>query len=44
LVLIAFGVVLSTNFKSISSSLGTVLIALGGFFLIVGMSRKKEEE
>lgn len=39
LVLIAFGVVLRVN----QGTTGTVLIALGGFFLIVSMARWKKE-
>jgi len=39
LILIAFGVVLQNN----EGSSGTVLIAVGGFFLIVSMVRWKKE-
>ena len=39
LILIAFGVVLRVN----AGTSGTILIALGGFFLIVSMARWKKE-
>jgi len=42
MILIAMGVVI-INTNSIPS-VGTVFIALGGFYLIVGMAMKKKEE
>lgn len=44
LVLIALGVTFSASAKGETSSLGTVLIALGGFFLIVSMAKKQKDE
>jgi hypothetical protein len=41
--LIAIGLVLSNSGMGADSSLGGVLIALGGFFLILGIFRKRKE-
>ena len=41
IILIALGVVLSNTLKE-NSSLGTVLIAVGGLFFIAAMKRKME--
>ena len=41
IILVSLGVVL-TNISSVPS-IGVVFIALGGFFLIVGMARKQKE-
>lgn len=38
------GIVFSSTLEDISESLGTVLIAVGGLFLIIGMSKKRTEE
>jgi len=40
--LIALGVTFSTTMENVKS-LGTVLIAVGGLFFIIGMSRKRDE-
>ena len=42
IILTSLGVVLMNT--STTPSLGVVIIAIGGFFLIVGMSKKKQEE
>lgn len=44
IILIALGVTFSTTLKEAVGSLGTVFIAVGGLFLIVGMSKKRKEE
>ena len=44
LVVIAFGVLLSTNAGDSTSTFGTVLIAVGGLFFIIGMSKKPEKD
>lgn len=44
IIIIAMGIVFSNTLENISGSLGTVLIAVGGLFLIIGMSRKRKEE
>lgn len=41
IILIALGIVMNTT---LDNSLGTVLIAVGGLFFIIGMSRKKKSE
>jgi|GEM_PF-6895598 len=41
--LIAIGVVLLTSGMGADSSLGGVLIAVGGLFLIMGVFRKRQE-
>lgn len=42
MILIALGVTFSTTMESIAS-LGTVFIAVGGLFFIIGMSKKSNE-
>ena len=42
--LIALGVSFNTTMKDSMGSLGTVFIALGGFFLIVAMSKRQKEK
>lgn len=44
IIIIAMGIVFSNTLENISESLGTVLIAVGGLFLIIGMSKKRKEE
>ena len=44
IIIIALGVTFSTSLKDELGSLGTVFIAVGGLFLIVGMRMKKTEE
>ncbi len=41
---IAVGITFSIALKETASSVGIVLIAVGGLFFIVGMSRKRKEE
>ena len=43
IILIAMGIVFSNTLDDISGSLGTVFIAVGGLFLIIGMSKKRKE-
>ncbi len=44
LILIALGVTASTAMKDNSGSLGTVMIAVGGLFLIISMAKKRKED
>ena len=44
IILIALGVTFSTTLEEQVGSLGTVFIALGGLFLIIGLSRKRKED
>ncbi|MEZ4919907.1 MAG: hypothetical protein R2792_12465 [Saprospiraceae bacterium] len=44
IVLVSLGVTASTVFKEHTSSLGTVLIAVGGLAFLIGMQRKQTEE
>lgn len=44
IIIIAMGIVFSNILDDISGSLGTVFIAVGGLFLIIGMSKKRKEE
>ncbi|MDX2444883.1 MAG: hypothetical protein QNK30_13895 [Bacteroidales bacterium] len=44
IVIIALGVTFSTTLKDSLGSLGTVFIAIGGLFFIIGMNMKKKEE
>ena len=44
ILIIAMGIVFSNTLDDISGSLGTVFIAVGGLFLIIGMSKKRKEE
>jgi hypothetical protein len=43
IIAIALGVTFSTTLKESVGSLGTVFIAVGGLFLIIGMSKKRKE-
>ena len=44
IIAISLGVVYSTTLSETSGSLGTVLIAIGGFLFVVAMSRKRKED
>ena len=44
IILIALGIVFNTTLASSAGSLGTVLIAVGGLFFIIGMARKRKTE
>jgi drug/metabolite transporter superfamily protein YnfA len=44
IVLIALGVIFSTILKDVNSAIGTVFIAIGGLFFIVGMNKKRKED
>ncbi|TNE59394.1 MAG: hypothetical protein EP344_08575 [Bacteroidetes bacterium] len=44
IILIALGIVFNTTLASSAGSLGTVLIAVGGLFFIIGMTRKRKAE
>ena len=44
IIIIALGVTLSTTMKDTVGSLGTVLIAVGGLFFIIGMNKKRKED
>lgn len=44
IIIIALGVTFSTTMKDSLGSLGTVFIAIGGLFFIIGMSMKKKGE
>jgi Sec-independent protein secretion pathway component TatC len=44
IVIIALGITFSTTLQERTGSLGTVLIAVGGLFFIIGMSKKRKEE
>ena len=44
IIFIALGVTFSTTMKDSAGSLGTVFIAIGGLFFIIGMSMKKKAE
>ncbi len=41
ILIIAIGVTLSTSLKDDDNAIGTVLIAVGGLFLIAGLSMKR---
>lgn len=41
---IALGVTFSSVFRNVEGALGTILIAVGGLFFIIGMSMKKKAE
>lgn len=41
--IIALGIVFTTTLKDTVGSLGTVLVAVGGLFFIIGMSKKRKE-
>lgn len=42
--IIALGITFSTTLKDTVGSLGTVFIAVGGLFFIIGMSLKRKED
>ena len=42
IVIIALGIAFSTTLKSYTGSFGIVLVAVGGLFFIIGMSKKKK--
>lgn len=44
IIIIAIGITFNTTLKATFPSLGTVFIAVGGLFFIIGMSKKKKEE
>lgn len=44
IILISLGVVFNTAIKENTSAIGTVFIAVGGLFFIIGMAKKKGEE
>ena len=41
IIIIALGITFSTTMKDSMGSLGTVLIAVGGLFFIIAMSKKR---
>ncbi len=42
IIIIALGVTFSTTLEDTAGSLGTVFIALGGLFFIIGMNMKRK--
>jgi len=44
IILISLGVVFNTVIKANTSAIGTVFIAVGGLFFIIGMANKKKED
>ena len=44
IIFIALGVVFNTTLASTAGALGTVFIALGGLFFIIGMAKKRAAE
>ena len=44
MIIIALGITFSTTLKDTVGSLGTVFIAVGGLFFIMGMSMKRKED
>jgi Sec-independent protein secretion pathway component TatC len=44
IIIIALGITFTTTFKDTVGSLGIVLIAVGGLFFIIGMSKKRKED
>lgn len=42
--IIALGITFSTTLKDTVGSIGTVFIAVGGLFVIIGMSKKRKED
>ena len=44
IIIIALGVTFSATLKDTVGSLGTVFIAVGGLFFIIGMSKKRKED
>jgi hypothetical protein len=43
IILIAMGVVLRISLSGQASSLGNVILAIGGLFLVIAMNEKKKE-
>jgi len=44
IIVISLGITFSTTLEDTVGSLGTVFIAVGGLFFIIGMSKKQKEE
>jgi multisubunit Na+/H+ antiporter MnhB subunit len=44
IIIISLGITFSTTMSNNLGSIGTVLIAVGGLFFIIGMSNKKKSE
>lgn len=44
MIIIALGITFSTTLKETVGSLGTVFIAVGGLFFIIGMSKKRKDD
>jgi Sec-independent protein secretion pathway component TatC len=44
ILIIALGITFTTTLKDTVGTLGTVLIAVGGLFFIIGMSKKRKED
>jgi len=44
IIMIALGIVFNTGMAASTGSLGTIFIAIGCFFLIVAMARKREQD
>lgn len=44
IVIISLGITLSTAMKDSFGAIGTVFIAVGGLFFIIGMSKKRKED
>tara|TARA_Y100001934_G_scaffold112597_1_gene137756 strand:- start:185 stop:379 length:195 start_codon:yes stop_codon:yes gene_type:complete len=44
IIIIVLGITFSTTMKDTFGSLGTVFIAVGGLFFIIGMSKKRKED
>jgi undecaprenyl pyrophosphate phosphatase UppP len=44
IIIIALGITFSSTLKEEVYSLGNVMIAVGGLFLIIGMSKKQKED
>lgn len=44
IIIISLGITFSTAMKDTVGSLGTVFIATGGLFFIIGMSKKRKQD
>lgn len=44
IVVIALGIVFTTSLRETAGYFGNVLVAIGGLFFIIGMSKKKRSE
>lgn len=44
IIIISLGIVFSTALKDSVGSLGTVFVAVGGLFFIIGMNLKRKED